>query len=460
MKIQIESPIASDRHRFATSLMYVGLVVFLVVERMVPANLVLPIGISIRVSQLILMLLGLAVVLALAVDVRPGPRGVVGALGVLTVVVLLVAPFISAPGMTSFETDGAQRGIVELILLTVLFVAAYQVSVRDTQRAHSLLVLVVALTAIQVAVAVYESTSGFYVVEQWDFLRLGFLEDDPDFNIFLGLDVERIGGSRPTATAPHPIVMSSLVGLSILLVLAKYPELKGGRTRGVAVAAIGLMVIGLFVLHTRTGFAILLVGGLVAIFLVVRHSADHVIRFALAGLGTLAAAVILVPGSARTMLNLFGRAPGDSSVTSRVADYALIPDMLAKRPYVGAGFMTRDPNDLFIDNSYLDGLVEFGLVGGLIVLAFLITVTARPFRAFADAQPAERTLLAAGAVSGIALLVGMALFDALKFAQFLPVVLVMMAVGVGTADEVLRRRDRDPARRNTRDSRQTRAPVR
>jgi O-antigen ligase len=425
----------SDR---TTRWVFIVLVVYLIVDRMIPDQYVVPIGISIKLPQVVLLLVGLALIAAMSLDARPQLRGLVGVMALLTAVFLLTAPWINALNLTSVESDGAERGLVTAILLGVLFAAGYYIAVSDAQAANRLITWIIGLTVVQAGLALYESFTRIYVSQSWGFLRLGFLQLDPGLERTFGFD-GRMGGARPTATAPHPIVMSALAALALVLILAKLPSARDRRTR-VLLLALAFPLLGcMFILQTRTGFVILAIGALFGIVLILRRHADLVIRVGLVGLVALVAATAMFPGSARTMLNLFARADQDSSVLARTSDYTVIPQLLEKRPFIGPGFMTRDPEGLFLDNSYLDGLLEFGVVGAILVFGFFIAALIRLLAATRRSdRPADRTTTIAGSVAVVALLVGMTLFDALKFEQFLPTVILLMAMGLARADAAAR----------------------
>ena len=56
-----------------------------------------------------------------------------------------------------------------------------------------------------------------------------------------------------------------------------------------------------------------------------------------------------------------------------------------------------------------------------------------------ESEYVDSPVLIAGVAGGVALLVGMATFDALKFHQFFPTTLVLLALGLATADRILRK---------------------
>jgi hypothetical protein len=116
-----------------------------------------------------------------------------------------------------------------------------------------------------------------------------------------------------------------------------------------------------------------------------------------------------------------------------------------RRPLLGPGFMTHDPALRIFDNSYFEALIEFGIIGFGILLAFLLLVTLKPVLSLGDASEHDAPILISGFVAGLSLLIGMALFDATKFAQFLPTILIVLGMGLGRTDAIIREKRRNMA---------------
>jgi O-antigen ligase len=414
-----------------------GLAAFLVVDRLVPDLFVLPVGFSLKASQAMVLLLGIALMWALIVEPRPFPLGVGGALGLASLGILVVAPLTSAPNLTLQQLDAAERGIVSILLLSGLFIASYYIGF-DRTRSVRLIVLAIGLTAAQAALAYFEKLSGILVAREWSVFRLGFLIPDPGLDRGIGFVSFRAGGLRPAATAPHPIVLSALIALAMLLIVALYP-LARRHSRRLLAALVVPLALGLFSLTTRTGFVILGVGGLAVGWLVGRRWTDHIVRLLLLATGVVIVVVAVSPGSARALLDLFSRVGSDPSLAARTADFAVFPELLAENPLLGGGYMTHLPTVRIFDNSYLVGLIEFGVVGFAVLFSFLVAATMRPALAFSMSDDRETPLLVSGVVGGVALLAGMATFDALKFAQFLPTVILLLGIGLSQADQVFKR---------------------
>jgi hypothetical protein len=295
------------------------------------------------------------------------------------------------------------------------------------------------LTSIQAAVVIWERRTGFLLIRDTSFLKLGFLVPDPGLAREFGFGGNRIGGSgRPVATSPHPIVLSALIGLAIVVTLAVRSYL-GTRTRLVLLILFLPLMASLLALETRTGIVIIVVAGAATFGLVLWRKTVDTLPIVLAAGLVLLATVGAFPASARTVLNQFSRIGSDPSIAGRVVDIPVLPELVARRPILGAGYMTLNPELVIFDNSYYGGLVEFGVMGFGVLLAFLIMATLKPLCVLRLASDRDTPILIAGFSAGVSLLIGMATFDAMFFAQFFPSALILVAMGLGRTDAITRR---------------------
>jgi O-antigen ligase len=233
-------------------------------------------------------------------------------------------------------------------------------------------------------------------------------------------------------------VLSALIGLAIVVTLA-VRSYQGKRGRLAVLLLLIPLMASLLTLETRTGIAIIGVAGIVTFGLVLwRKTVDTLPIILAAGL-VLLATVVAFPSSARTALTQFSRIGSDPSIAGRVVDIAVLPGFVARRPILGAGYMTLNPELVIFDNSYFGGLVELGVIGFGLLLAFLILATVRPLLVLGLASDRDTPILIAGFSAGVSLLVAMATFDATAFAQFYPSALILVAMGLGRTDAITRR---------------------
>jgi len=169
---------------------------------------------------------------------------------------------------------------------------------------------------------------------------------------------------------------------------------------------------------------------------------------AAAGFG--AAIFVTTPGLLGTIRNLFLYFGSDSSIAYRTADYDVATRFLEEHPFFGRGAGTYLPTFLggrynptgVFDNQYLKSLVEIGLVGLVIMAAYLLTTAflGRGVRHRAK-DPATRDLGQAFAATSLACAATALTFDAFSFLMFagliplcLGVVGALWAVVRGEAD--------------------------
>jgi polysaccharide biosynthesis protein PslJ len=126
---------------------------------------------------------------------------------------------------------------------------------------------------------------------------------------------------------------------------------------------------------------------------------------------------VAIPGLLGTMRSLVLDYKSDPSVQGRTNDYSVIGPLISERPWFGRGFMTFMPDRyLYLDNQYLLGLIETGIIGVLALVAlFLVGMTlARGARRRAT-DPATRDLGQSLAAALFVTLVTCATFDFLSF---------------------------------------------
>jgi hypothetical protein len=425
-----------DRDRGIWRLILGSLVVWLILNRAIPDLFVLPVGFALRPSQAVLVGLMFLLVIANVRSPRPWPSGIPALFGMLLLLVVTVAPFIASEGFNAYQSDGAERGLFDFTIYAVLLLSVYQVAQR-TGAAILLVKVTVAMTIWQSLLIFYEWLAGAAVVVSWPFWGwFGLTADVVDRTA----DYRPGALFRPKGTTPHPIVMSSLLAVAILLTVILILDETDNRKRMMLGAGIVPMVLAMMVVDARTGFVILLTGGIAVVALQARRI-PRFLPMGLAGMVAFGAATVISPGSARSTLDLFWKAGADNSVTLRTNRLSSLPGLVAENPILGPGWLTNDPRVLLWDNTYSLGLIELGILGMVVYLVFLVSSIVRMVgsrRLVRDDQ--ERTLLFAGIVGGLALLFGGATFDALAFDQFLPTCLLLLGVGLATADRVLRRR--------------------
>lgn len=417
------------------------LIVYIILNRVVPDRLVLPVGASIRLPEVILLLLGVAWFIWLLREPKPFPTGLVGLFGLLTVAIIGLAPFIHAVTMNKYQANGAERGLFRMFVFAGLFLAAFHLAFRLKEGLRILGWIVVA-TAFQAVVAIYEFLTATPVM-WFDTIAtsVGLIPDPQSIRSENDLFLRLTGEVRAVATAPHPIVLSSVIAIGVMVAGIWLLNAKNKRTMGWLVLAGGLLVLAIPVANSRTAFVILAVAIVPLLVLHIRQI-PQLIRWALPLIFVFGVAFALSPETPRLILNSFTNPGEDHNTQVRIERAARVPELMAERPIVGAGYLTHDVAIQLFDNAYFLALVELGVVGFGVFFIFLLASLARcwiwALRAFGQ----EVILPIAGVIAVIGLIVGGATFDAWTFDQFLPTSLILMGLALGRC-AVLARREKE-----------------
>jgi glycosyltransferase involved in cell wall biosynthesis len=432
------TPAASPEGIFGRAL-FVLVVAYLILNRAIPDVYVLPIGVSLRVDEVILAMALPAFVLTRITEPRPLPYGAVGFLGLLMIAVLTWAPFIEGPSLTQFQANGAERGLFRMFLFTGLFLSGHHIS-QDLKTGRKLLAWVISITAVQALLAVWEFVIQRPLAFFASFAQGIGLQLDPRGIRGETVDIEtRLTGElRAVTTAPISIVLSAVIAMAVVIVvfwLIRSQNWRQRRWLGVALLA---LVLGLPAANSRTGFVIVAVLAAPIIFMNLKH-VPRMIPVSIVGILLLGASFAVSPRTPRLLLNSLLEPGNDPNTTVRIDRFSLVPELLGQRPLFGAGFQTHDVSIQLFDNSYNLGLVEFGIVGLALVVMFLLAVANRCRHGIERSDDEQSVVVAAGLVGSLALLLGSATFDAFAFDQFLPTTILLMGIGVGQSATVMRR---------------------
>jgi len=431
--------IQPERRSLFGFLVVMTLAAYLVLNRLIPDALVLPVGLSIRPWEPILGLLALLWFLWLIVEPKPLPRGALGLIALALLGVLVLAYFWNAPGYTEFEMRASRRGLLRVFLYSALFVASYHLA-TSLRRSRGILTLISVLTAIQGIIAIFEfvlKQRAVYLYQIWT--ALGLIEDPEGVRGFsVGLKERPSGLTKVESTAPHPITLSAVLALGVLLTLVLYLHAPTKRQKHLFGVLLVPQVLALPVTNSRTGFFVLILAGLGIVFLQVREW-PAALPLALGVSGLLGVAFAISPRTARLLLNSLTQPERDPNIVVRAERAAMVPDLMSERPLIGPGYITTDVGQVLFDNAYYKGLLELGVLGFLLLISFFLACFVRSVGGLARAGPDEHPLVLVGALGVLCLLFGGATFDAWTFDQFFPTCLILLGIGAGRADLVLRR---------------------
>ena len=177
--------------------------------------------------------------------------------------------------------------------------------------------------------------------------------------------------NRVPGTTLHPLELGAVAALLVPIAIAVTAV---DRDRPWFLRVAPLLMVLVCVPTSVSRSALLSVGVAVAVLAL---QANGSVRLAI--LASTPVAVLLVfalaPGFIRTIGAFISDVSSDTSVTTRTDDYALLTELFQEHPVLGRGGGTYLPEDLLtiFDNTYLKWLVEFGLVG-MVVLAVLLVL--------------------------------------------------------------------------------------
>lgn len=235
------------------------------------------------------------------------------------------------------------------------------------------------------------------------------------YNADLGGIQGRGALNRVPGTTLHPIELGAVTAilLPIAITLAITDRDRSRWQRFTPLLLIGLCVP---VSVSRTAILAAAVAFIVFVCQVGarrRAAAILALPFVLAGV------FLTIPGLLLTLSGFFLNAGTDTSVSTRTDDYPLVESLVRLHPWFGKGGGTYLPDDLLtiLDNTYLKWVIEFGIVG-LVVMIFMYiglpVMTAIVIRK--RARTPETALLAVALSAGLASsALAAATFDALTF---------------------------------------------
>ena len=198
------------------------------------------------------------------------------------------------------------------------------------------------------------------------------------------------------------------------------------------------MLLSVFLVNSRTGFVILVLGVVIILVMQARWL-PRLLPLAVVGMIGVGIAGALSPDSLRSSLDLFWRASEDSSVTVRIDRLASVPELVAQNPVFGPGWLTNDPKVLLFDNTWILSMIELGVVGTALILLFMGSTLGRMWTARRGSTGVESVLIMCGFTAGAALFISGFTFDTFAFDQFLPATILLMGMGLSGADRALRR---------------------
>lgn len=416
------------------------LISYIVLNRLISDRFVLPVGASVRLYEIVLVFLGVAWAVWMIREPHPFPVGLVGLFALLAFTVIGLAPFIHALTVNAYQANGAERGLFRLFIFSTMFLASFHLAFR-VREGYRIVGWIVAVTVFQASVAIFEFvTKKPVALLDGIALSVGMIPDPQGIRgDFGGAVFQRLTGEvKAVATAPHPIVLSAVIALGVLVVGTWLLYTKRSRQRTWLMVAGGIVVLALPVTNSRTAFVMIGAALLPIAILHVRRLPQMIIS-AMPMLVVLALSFAISPQTPRLLLNSVTNPGGDQNTTVRIERFSRVPELLDERPFIGAGYLTHDPDIQIFDNAYNKGVIEFGIVGFALVILFFFTALATTWSATTKAKKLEIVLPAVGVIAALSLFAAAATFDAWTFDQFFPTCLILLGVGLGRAAVILHR---------------------
>lgn len=389
---------------------------FLVLLMLIPSNLVFaPMGgVGTPANMAALLILLWYVLSWITGRIVPTGAGRPVRIAMFIFALAVLASFVAAMTRSIVESEilAADRGLVLIVAFAALIVVPSQ-TINSYERLDTLLRRVVILGAVVAGIGIGEFYTGINIT---NYIHIPGLS--PATDVFTLLD--RNGFNRPSSTAVQPIEFGVVMAMLLPFALQQAfdPERTGKIRKWLPVA---LLFFAIPMSLSRSG----IVGLAVAVLFIIptwppkrRKPAWIVLLFGVASLK------VVAPGLIGTFLEYFGGLSGsansDVSVSTRTADYAAEFKYVIERPFFGRGFGTFMPELYrYTDNTYLLGLVEFGIVGvlALLILYFAGMHCAAAGRHLTTDQRQRELGQALIAAFWVALVSG-ATFDALTFPMF------------------------------------------
>jgi len=237
----------------------IEMMIVIVLIGLIPDRFVIPVGRSIRLYEVVLVLLAIAWVIWMIKAPHPFPSGLVGLFGLLLFAVVGLAPFIHAFTVSVYQANGAERGLFRLFIFSAMFLASFHLAF-NTREGLRIVAWMIAATTFQAIFAIWEFvTQTPIAILDGLALSIGLIPDPKSVRGGFEGDVfQRLSGEiRAVATAPHPIVLSAVIALGVLVVGTWLLYTKRSRTQTWLMIAGGILILSLPVTNSRTAFVMI-----------------------------------------------------------------------------------------------------------------------------------------------------------------------------------------------------------
>ena len=360
-----------------------------------------------------------------------GPQPVRRAIGFFIMTIVLSYAAAALRGMDGVEQRAADRGLLTVIGATGAALVAAD-GILDRASLDRLLRRLTLIGSIMGVIAEVQNLTGVDIRPFYAWIPGLSFNGGYDF-LFAG-EVPRVA-----STAGHPIEFG--VVMVLLLPFALHQALHAAsdvaRRRWFVV---GFIALGIPLSVSRSAIVGLVGAGIVLVIAWPQLRS----RRALMLLPVFLIGIRLIaPGTLGTLKSGFVQYGSDPSVQGRTQDYGLVGRYIREHPFFGRGFATFLPDRyILLDNQYIGGMIEIGLVGmAVLVGVFITAMVCASIAGRRCSDPAGRQLGHAFIASIVAAMFGMATFDALGFSMFTGLLFLL----IGCAGAFWRITKEDPA---------------
>lgn len=227
-----------------------------------------------------------------------------------------------------------------------------------------------------------------------------------------GFGIERNGAQRWIGVGPLPAIQpSEFAKLALIVYVSAWLAGKRNTIQSLALSTIPFVLLvgfvaGLVLLQPDTGTAAVIVLTTVMLFFLAGASLSHLA--ALAAIGSVTAAVLLVAGGGYRMERIFAFTSAEQDPAGRGYQTLQLLIALGSGGVDGLGLGASRQKFFYVPGAHTDGAFailgeELGFLGAVAVVALFAVLLARGFRVILRARDDFGALLAAGIVTWLGL---------------------------------------------------------
>jgi hypothetical protein len=327
------------------------------------------------------------------------------------------------------ELSLAMKKIGLLATYTAFFVVvASGVRREEVPNFCKLLLILACVTAVG---TIYEYRSHHNLFYEWSQMLMpaSFVVTN-----FSAAGVDDIGRRLIVGPTQHGLEVSAILAMALPFALVGAIGVRRSRDKVLYGLAAAVILAGMVATYRKTA----LIAPAAAILVLFAYRPRKMIRLVPLGVVVVVLIHLFTPGAIGSVAVQLtpNRLGGDGTVQGRKSDYdATRPDVL-KHPVIGRGYGTYVAQRYrFLDNEWLNRLIETGFLGLMSYLAVILAVMALAHRAIKRRIKPLSDIALAVAAAAVAYAAANALFDTLAFSHALYVFLLIAGLMAAAAIE-------------------------